>query len=43
MCRYTMTTYKPHYACFECNKTFKRRLLTDIDRGFNKNKEEIKA
>ncbi|MBO2010443.1 hypothetical protein J4E00_15385 [Siccationidurans soli] len=25
-----MTTYKPHYACFECRKTFKRRLLKDI-------------
>ena len=30
MCRYG-TSYKPHYACFECRKTFKRRLLTDID------------
>lgn len=25
-----MTTYKPHYACFNCRKTFKRRLATDI-------------
>jgi DNA-directed RNA polymerase subunit RPC12/RpoP len=38
-----MTTYKPHYACFDCRKTFKRRLITDIEGGFNKNKEEIKA
>jgi hypothetical protein len=38
-----MTTYKPHYACFECRKTFKRRLITDIDGGLNKTKEEIKA
>lgn len=27
-----MTAYKPHYGCFECRKTFKRRLLHDIDR-----------
>ncbi|RKF04000.1 hypothetical protein C8N26_1632 [Tenacibaculum lutimaris] len=32
MCRYGINAYKPHYACFECRKTFKRRLLTDIDR-----------
>ncbi|MBS9774317.1 MAG: hypothetical protein KGV59_04080 [Tenacibaculum sp.] len=32
MCRYSYP-YKPHYACFECRKTFKRRLLVDIDRG----------
>ena len=32
MCRYGINTYKPHYACFECRKTFKRRLLKDIDR-----------
>jgi len=32
MCRYGINTYKPHYACFKCRKTFKRRLLTDIDR-----------
>ncbi|MGH1335703.1 MAG: hypothetical protein ACRBFS_06210 [Aureispira sp.] len=28
-----MTTYKPHYACFSCQKTFKRRLLRDIKVG----------
>ncbi|MBA5791515.1 hypothetical protein H1R17_12880 [Flavobacterium sp. xlx-214] len=33
MCRYSMTIYKPHYACFHCCKTFKRRLMTDISRG----------
>ncbi len=38
-----MTTYKPHYACFDCRKTFKRRLIIDIDGGYNKNKKEIKA
>ncbi|MGQ2142398.1 hypothetical protein ACT4R9_00380 [Ornithobacterium rhinotracheale] len=32
MCRYAMFTYKSHYACFECRKTFKRRLLKDINR-----------
>ncbi|QXP78757.1 MULTISPECIES: hypothetical protein [Winogradskyella] len=31
MCRYGINSYKPHYACFECRKTFKRRLLIDID------------
>lgn len=30
MCRYGLTTYKPHYACFDCKKTFKRKLLWDI-------------
>jgi DNA-directed RNA polymerase subunit RPC12/RpoP len=33
MCRYAMTSYKPHYACFNCQKTFKRRLINDIKRG----------
>lgn len=28
-----MTTYKPHYACFKCHKTFKRRLFKDIKKG----------
>jgi DNA-directed RNA polymerase subunit RPC12/RpoP len=32
MCRYGMTTYKSHYACFTCRKTFKRRLLHDVAR-----------
>ena len=27
-----MVSYKPHYACFECRKTFKRRLINDINR-----------
>ena len=34
MCRYGITRYKPHYACFECRKTFKRRLMIDIDKDF---------
>jgi len=25
-----MSSYKPHYACFNCRKTFKRRLINDI-------------
>jgi DNA-directed RNA polymerase subunit RPC12/RpoP len=29
MCRYGMTTYKPHYACFACRKAFRRRLRKD--------------
>lgn len=33
MCRYAMKAYKPHYACFACRKTFKRRLLNDVDRN----------
>jgi DNA-directed RNA polymerase subunit RPC12/RpoP len=33
MCRYAMIAYKPHYACFDCRKTFKRRLMSDISRG----------
>jgi hypothetical protein len=32
MCRYAMVAYKPHYACFNCRKTFKRRLMWDINR-----------
>jgi len=28
-----MTSYKPHYACFNCRKTFKRRLKGDIKKG----------
>ena len=32
MCRYAQTNYKPHLACFNCRKTFKRRLLYDINK-----------
>jgi hypothetical protein len=32
MCRYAMSRYKPHYACFKCRKTYKRRLMWDIQR-----------
>jgi DNA-directed RNA polymerase subunit RPC12/RpoP len=31
MCRYTLTTYESPYACFNCHKTFKRRLKQDAD------------
>ena len=33
MCRYAHYSYKPHLACFDCRKTFKRRHLADIQRG----------
>lgn len=33
MCRYGMHSYKQHYACFECRKAFKRRLLADVQPG----------
>ncbi|MCA9557527.1 MAG: hypothetical protein KC583_03080 [Myxococcales bacterium] len=32
MCRYA-APYKPHLACFACRKSFKRRLLTDVEGG----------
>ena len=32
MCRYA-TRYKPHYACFDCRKVFRRMLLSDIKNG----------
>ena len=34
MCRYA-APYKPHYACFVCRKTFKRRLASDIETSTN--------
>lgn len=30
MCRYSFNSYKPHYVCFDCRKTFKRPVLSDI-------------
>ena len=33
MCRYAMIKYKPHFACFSCRKSFKRRLLSDVNKG----------
>ena len=43
MCRYAMTLYKPHYACFKCQKSFKRRLLKDIEGGFDDSTIELSA
>ena len=37
-----MTSYKPHYACFNCRKTFKRKLMWDIRRD-NKDLTEAKC
>ena len=37
-----MTSYKPHYACFDCRKTFKRRLFKDIKTG-NQSDLEVKC
>jgi hypothetical protein len=31
MCRYALTRYKPHLACFDCRTVFRRRLRTDVD------------
>lgn len=42
MYRYAMTTYKLHYACFNCRKTFKRKLMWDINRD-NKDVREAKC
>lgn len=30
MCRYALKTYKPHYVCFDCRKTFKQPVFEDI-------------
>jgi hypothetical protein len=30
MCRYAMQLHKWHFACFECRKAFKRKLLIDL-------------
>lgn len=43
MCRYSMGSYKPHYACFDCRKTFKRRLFEDIRNGYSKDDKETPA
>lgn len=31
LCRYAWFEYKPLFACFECRKTFKRRLPSDLE------------
>ncbi len=45
MCRYGVSTYKPHYACFKCRKTFKRRLIIDIarDEAYSKDWQDSPA
>lgn len=43
MCRYAMTSYKPHYACFTCRKTYKRRLLSDINREYGNEESPAKC
>lgn len=43
MCRYAMASYKPHYACFNCRKTFKRRLLRDVRSGLSQDDKEAPA
>lgn len=43
MCRYGMSTYKPHFACFSCRKTFKRRLLNDVIEGYSNRTELVPA
>ena len=30
MCRYAFKTYKPHFVCFDCRKTFKQPLIEDM-------------
>lgn len=30
MCRYSFNSYKPHYVCFDCRKTFKQIILEEI-------------
>lgn len=30
MCRYAFHSYKPHYVCFNCRKTFKQPILEEI-------------
>jgi uncharacterized FAD-dependent dehydrogenase len=29
MCRYALKTYKPHFACFDCRKVFKKTPIED--------------
>lgn len=38
-----MSSYKPHYACFSCRKTFKRRLIWDVDRDHMPRRDKVPA
>lgn len=42
MCLYAFKTYKSHFACFDCRKTFKPRLNADLPgkRGRHSNYED---
>ena len=33
MCRYGFKSYKPHYVCFDCRKTFKQPTIEDFMRS----------
>ena len=43
MCRYAGKTYKSHYVCFRCRKSFKQISSSDILERINKNKLSHKA
>lgn len=43
MCRYAGKTYKSHYVCFRCRKSFKQISSSDILGRINKNKLSHKA
>lgn len=38
MCRYAFSTYKSHFACFHCRKTFKQPPFTDLLQRIGKRK-----
>lgn len=40
MCRYAWNNYKPHFVCFNCRKTYKRRLFEDIYENGDKAEEK---
>lgn len=33
MCKYFIIVYKDHFACFDCQKTFKRKLYINLKKG----------
>ena len=41
MCVYFTKAYKEHYACFACQKTYKRRLWVDIKKGNKENSPAV--
>ena len=44
MCRYAQKTYKPHFACFECRKSFKQAPFEDklLKEGLLKHYNELR-